>query len=455
MIRVLLAVVALAALPLGSRAGEATVRLSVSPMAVPKPALKYLLLPEVAELNPGNPVQWYVRCFQEQRNFFYGKAAIAERARYRSLPLDKLPADKLRDYGGYALRQADWGARLDTPDWEVLQRLRTEGMDLRMPELAPLRILAAALQVRFRGAVAGRRFDDAVRTAKTMLALARHLGVCPAGTANRLGLSVANLAVDTLEEMVQQPGCPNLTWALADLPRPLVDLRKGLQGDGVRAMADLRRLRADVPMTESEVEAVVRRLSGVLGFMREQAGRPPHSLRAWLRTGINDPARVQAARARLVEAGCAEKLPPVQVLRFLLEVARFPPAQVLLLDEKHAYEVQRDERMKLLALAPWQLAQAGRAEPGGIFAELLPDVIEGRRAQARLEQRLALLRHVEALRLYAATHDGKLPVKLSDCPVPLPVDPFTGQPFRYRADGTTAHLRGGPGAVHYQMTIRK
>ena len=30
---------------------------------------------------------------------------------------------------------------------------------------------------------------------------------------------------------MQQPKCPNLYWALTDLPSPLVDLRKGVQGE--------------------------------------------------------------------------------------------------------------------------------------------------------------------------------------------------------------------------------
>src|SRR5579871_4165997 len=113
--RVLLAAVLPALFPLGSPAGETVVRLHVAPMAAPKPALKYLLLPEVRELNPGNPVQWYVRCFAEQRNFFFSKEGVAERERLLTLPLaqlptDKLPKDKLRRYGGNALLQADWGA---------------------------------------------------------------------------------------------------------------------------------------------------------------------------------------------------------------------------------------------------------------------------------------------------------------------------------------------------------
>jgi hypothetical protein len=99
-----------------------------------------------------------------------------------------------------------------------------------------------------------------------------------------------------------------------------------------------------------------------------------------------------------------------------------------------------------------------------LFGFLIPAGIKVRRAQARLEQRIALLRHVEALRMYAAAHDGKLPARLSDFPVPLPNDPFTGKPFRYEVAGDTAHFRGSPPAseakvpaynVHYQVTVRK
>jgi hypothetical protein len=445
----LLAVALLALPPDGSAAEDASVRLTVRPMAAPKPALKYQLLPEVRELNPGNPAQNYLKCFAEQRTFFYSKESVAQRARYLSLPLAELPAEQLRQYGGSALRQADWAARLDALDWQALQGVQTEGMDLPLPELAPLQVLAAALQVRFRGDVAGRRFDDAVRSAKTMFALARHLGEYPTGAANRLGLSVAGQALDTLEEMVQQPGCPNLYWALTDLPCPLVDLRKGAQGDRTVIATDLRPIRDDAPMTEAELEKLVSRLSGVIGFGREQAGDAPRGLRDGLAARVKDPEKVAASRRRLVAAGCAEDL-----------ARKFPPAQVILVDEKRAYELERDEALKLLTLAPWQIdalpndGGAGRGSDG-LFADLLPDIIAARRAQGRLEQRIALLRHIEALRLYAAAHDGRLPEKLADCPVPLPDDPFTGKPFIYKAEGATAHLRGAGPRGAYDVTIQK
>jgi hypothetical protein len=99
-----------------------------------------------------------------------------------------------------------------------------------------------------------------------------------------------------------------------------------------------------------------------------------------------------------------------------------------------------------------------------LFSFLNPALSKVRLAQGRLEQRIALLRHVEALRLYAAAHDGKLPEKLTDIDVPLPPDPFTGKPFRYEIVEGTAHLRGTPPRgeeknppynLHYEITVRK
>jgi hypothetical protein len=453
----LLTAVALAALPADVLSGTTVVRLNVRAMPAPKPALKYQLLPELRELKSGNPAQNYLKCFAEQRNFFFTKEAAAQRARYLAMPLAELPAQELREYGRNALWQADWAARLDTIDWEALPHVQSDGLDVTVPEVAPLPILATALQVRFRGQVAGRHFDDAVRTAKTMFALARHLGEHPTQAANLIGLTVAHKALDTLEEMVQQPGCPNLYWALTDLPCPLVELRKGAQGDREQVAADLRPIRDDAPMTEAQVDQLVGRLSGVMGVVRVQTGQSPRSLRAALEARAKDADRVRAARGRLVEAGCAEGL-----------VKKFPAAQVILLDEKRDYEVRRDEGMKLLALAPWQIdALAGddAASSGdGLFADLLPHIIEVRRAQGRLEQRIGLLRHVEALRLYAAGHDGRLPDKLAGVGVPLPADPFTGKPFDYKLEGAAARLHGNPPRgeernprynVRYELTVQK
>ena len=89
------------------------------------------------------------------------------------------------------LAEADRAARLDKPDWQSLQKLRNRGLNLLLPEVQQIRSVARALQVRLRAEIAQGRFDDAIRTAKTMFAIARHLGENPTLIGNLVGIAVA------------------------------------------------------------------------------------------------------------------------------------------------------------------------------------------------------------------------------------------------------------------------
>jgi hypothetical protein len=195
-----------------------------------------------------------------------------------------------------------------------------------------------------------------------------------------------------------------------------------------------------------------------MSYAREQLGQSPRSLRRDLQARGKDPERLCAARRRLVEAGCPEG-----------RVKEFTPLQIILLDEKRDFEIQRDERMKQLTLPLWQFdSRAGREEQDegetGLFADLLPEIGKLRRAQAQLEQQIALLRHVEALRLYSSEHNGRLPETLADVAVPLPDDPVSGKPFACTVAGATAQFRGsvlrgeekGRGySVRYEVNLQR
>ncbi len=122
---------------------------------------------------------------------------------------------------------------------------------------------------------------------------------------------------------------------------------------------------------------------------------------------------------------------------------------MILLDEKRELEIREDDAMKIINLPAWQVeelvARDRTSKPRALFAEALVSIpVNLCRARGRLDQLIGLLRHVEALRLYAAAHDGALPATLADVSVPLPDDPFTGKPFRYEHEGPTAALRGTP-----------
>lgn len=409
----------------GGPTAEMLIKLTVDPMPAPKPALKYLLLPELQEMTQGNPIPNYLKCLLDQD---------------LSAPQENI--------GKSALRQVDRAARMDKPDWQLLPKLRTDGISLLLPDLQKMRELASALQSRFRDEVAQRRFDDAIYTARTMLALSRHMGEHPTVIGELVAVAIAFVALAPLEEMLEQPGCPNLYWALTNLPAPFITAEKGMEGERLLMVAELGDIDDKKPMTAAQLKKVISRID-----LFEGNGR---KARPWLAERGQDEHYMAEAGRRLVESGIpAERL------------AQFSPYQVLLLDEKLDYEIQRDEMMKLLGLPTWEAVErlhALQVPKDRLLARLLlPALNKVRVSQGRLEQKIALLRCVEALRMYAAAHGGKLPEKLADVEVPLPVDPFSGKPFRYELKDGTAHLRGtAPKGyaeiaafnLHYEITIR-
>ena len=140
-----------------------------------------------------------------------------------------------------------------------------------------------------------------------------------------------------------------------------------------------------------------------------------------------------------------------------------------------SYAVQRDELFKWFAL-PYHEARDGLARAEAALQEsrnqdpvgsivpgmLLPALTKAASRYAALERKVTLLRCVEAIRLYAATHDRRLPSSLGDISdTPIPKDPVTGGAFVYRLEGKTARLEGGPlpdqdsrTSKSYELTIR-
>ncbi len=86
-----------------------------------------------------------------------------------------------------------------------------------------------------------------------------------------------------------------------------------------------------------------------------------------------------------------------------------------------------------------------------------------RQIAQRLDSDIAVRQCIEALRHYAATHDGTLPADLGDITdIALPHDPVTQKPFAYRLEGNQAVLEtsppegGGPReATRFEITVAR
>jgi hypothetical protein len=124
------------------------------------------------------------------------------------------------------------------------------------------------------------------------------------------------------------------------------------------------------------------------------------------------------------------------------------------------YNAFLDELLKWQAFPHWQSAEPlaaldkkvrglrlprpdAPAIPLAVLA--LPATQKVLMARDRLERQFAGLRLVEAIRLYAANHQGKLPPSLAAIKeVPLPICPVTGKSFVYRVEGERAFLSAPP-----------
>jgi hypothetical protein len=431
------------------------VTLDVQAMAAPVPVLKYQLLPEVAEMNPGNAVPAYLKCFAEQHNFFFSKEASEERERLRTCPLTDIKPGSLKGYGGSALRQADFAARLEYADWNLLPQLRQQGYMLLLPEVQQMRTLANALVVKGRGQLADRDFDGAIGTLKTLFALARHMGEHPTLITGLVGVAIAQVGCNLLEELVQQPGAPNLYWALAGLPTELVDMRRAASADRMIAEWGFGTLLDKGHVwTADELPGAMQKLKEFAAMLEIRA-EDKGAADKWMQDRIGDAEWLAATRKGLTEAGY-----PADV------VAKYPPQQVIIHHLLRKAKVQGDEILKWVPMPYWQAA-AGFAKLDAappefedkLARQLMSSVPKVRGAHARLEQRLAMLRIAEAVRLDATRNGGKLPASLTELTDPVPIDPATGKPFEYKLDGMTALLSGkeivtGGGRTRYTYEIR-
>lgn len=444
-------------------ATETVIRLTVDAAATPKPALKYQLLPEMREMQPGNAVPAFYKCVMEQQNLYYNQKVVEEREKFLDCPLSELKGKNLKTYGGSSSLHADYAARLDTVDWQLLNKLRIDGIGLLIPDVQVLRGVAAVLKVRFRAQVAEGDFEAAANSAKTLLSMARCLGQHSTLIGNLVGIAVSMIAVGPIEEMIGQPGCPNLYWALTYLPSPLLESRNSWLGERIWLFAEFPGL-FDDPSAKSE-DQLAKYVARFKYIIKESGGEPAkqkdalegeEDVEAWVEKRSKDGAYVEGARKRVIDAGWAEAA-----------VKRMPPVQIVLVDQFVKFQGVQDEIYKWLNLPLWQAApgiQKVNLKEAGTFALFLSATLKVKNAQTRLEQRIALLRHVEAIRLYAAANGGKLPASLDKIEVPLTVDPVSGKAFSYSVKDGTATIHGSTPEgmekspawnVRYEITIRR
>lgn len=392
-------------------------------------AFRYRLLPDPRDREPGNAATlWRLAsdAFRESEH-----KMTNQEWDWIGTPLDKLPRKKVHDVLAHytaALRLARQAACREHCDWELPPlTLQSIQVYLPMAHMQRCRELANLLSIQFRLQLVEGRFDDAAETLQTGFALARHL--CEGNMLLEIlvGIAIDAVMFNRVEEWLQAPGSPNLYWALTELPRPLGNVRHSIQYEMnsiYRSFPALRRIHRET-LTAQEADSLANEVFGLWAKMQGEKAKEAGALEK-MRAALLQTTMYPQACKYLLACGRSAK-----------EIDATPKSQVILLWHAGQWDRARDNMFKALTVPIWQglpLMKAAlkehRSADNALLALLLPAIDKTWIASVRIERQLAGLRCAEALRLYAAAHEGKPPEKWSDiAAVPLPTDPVTGKGF--------------------------
>lgn len=423
---------------------EGPVQLQVYPRAEPRPALSIPLLPPFAERVRGNAAIHYGKVAAGGGTIFGDGGLILKIDEWLELPQDELrktevnlPTERIE----MRLRRA---ALCASCDWELPVREQTYYLIL-LNELQELRNFARILALRARLQILEGDLQAAITTLQTGFALARHAAAGETIINGLVGASIVRMMSVPLFELVQHPDAPSMYWAVSMLPRPLIDLREGVEGE-LFAMQTLPVVdRMGGIQTEEQWEAALRDFwkevySIFEGIEPSEEGSPESQLavslaqldfakRVLLASGM-EPATVdKMSNAEIVFKGTLQTFEEVRdnVLKWWFAY----PAGSEMVGQKMTAASQLSEEQKRLL---------------GPLVDLTTHMNIGLgTTSANTQRTIAVLQIVEAIRIYAAENESRLPTALADITsVPIPADPYSGQPFAYKVDGEVATLSMSP-----------
>lgn len=307
--------------------------------------------------------------------------------------------------------------RSDHCDWDL--PIQEYGVNVLLPTLNVSRAFSNYLRTQARFAALTQTPDVALKLIAANFTLARHMqeGNVPI-VSNLVGVGIMASSLESLEHVYRRADAPNLYFDFRSFPVPSANYHAAL-----------------------DVEEMM--------FAHEF----PMLLTSDLSKVTPEQWREAVARANQdrVISDSDPVYPPSDVNQAL---RYFETYRSLAVRVKRWEKLSYHESLTRLSDLSEEFKKASATEPGNPFlrsgASLWFRFIL---TNARLDRTIAAFATVEALRAYAAAHDGRLPASLADCTdYPAPVNPATNQPFDYtlRPDGS-ALLTAPPLVTSYPL----
>ncbi len=422
------------------------------------------LLPRDDEMRDANAAIWYLKAlgFLEQTA---SQQAIArfhsEQAERMSsepnfepapwvwleMPPSQLPLQDVEQYLSYSNFQPELlhqAARCRNFDLDRDIRTIDNIAEFRLSEIQALRQLGRNQSLRCRLAIAEGDFAAARTIIGENLQLAHQLSAEPFLVSTLIGRTIAQSSFDDALYLVAEPSSPNLYWAIAELPNPLVDASRAMEFETELLFLQVRPLRKIglVPLAETDWSEF---LAEVMPLMGDEC----NLVKRFKSAGMLGASLFIASAGPEVEAYLLNECDMSDE-----QLDKLPATQAFFLAVVRMYETASREAAQLVH-APTS-AQAAMISTGRKRQERASDLypvlsntihwvaprVERPVVEAgwRLQQRLALLQTVESIRDHLAKHDSQWPEALSDLSLPAPHDPVTDDPFAWSVQSGKATL---------------
>lgn len=433
--------------------------LTIYAAELPDPLLTYRLWPEPGQRENENPMPLVNRAVILSLQVpAESKKRFAER--YQDLiemPADELPVDEVRavlapyESALRELRRAENMMRIDYP-LKLNEMSAPELVQTLLPEFQEMRDLARLISLRARLAIREERWRDMADDCRLGFRLAEVAGHSTDFLVGRLvGIAIASTMMDTIETAIQQPGCPNLYWALVSLPAEhLFETRESLEFESIlitRIFSGNGALPAEPigsALAREKFREIVEQANHALfdsSLPARTEGAAGMLAGAYV-VAMADPSRDLLASStdwgqRAYELSPSEAVLRATVLQFTRARDRWVAWSLLPAEEWDEYEAEWRESLAFTS--------AGSDPLIGLVGMLTPAVDAARNAGRRAEQTRNWLITIEAIRTHAADK-AELPIS-TDRLRPLPVwrDTIANGPFGYqRSTSTQATLTRAP-----------
>ncbi len=437
--------------------------LSLIPAAEPAPAMSYRLLPRYLDQKTGNAALLY----HSAAAFCPGREPedIHEKIdNWRDLPVDQLDrkeVEKGLSSFSTSFHHIKLAAQRNHCQWEMPLE---DGFSMQLPHLSTFRRMTMAMQLQIRLKIADGQIDQALELLQQGLYMGRSVSQGPTLIQDLVGIGIASLLLEEVEGLMQMPDSPNLYWALTALPDPMIDMQSSLENERevlFMEFPQLRNLEKEVlePAQASTIASDFMKKIQTLGGETDDVPFRGLISVGWVMVHYSD------AKEFLARKGYSQE-----------RIEMLPAAQAVLIYQKQEYLEMLDNLFKWFEVPYYQAQphlqkaekrldnhQHTKGIKMNLFCTLLPGLSRVAFLQERLERNIALLRTIEAIRMFAADHSGELPGSLAKITtVPIPVDPVTGKNFIYRRiDAQKARLEAPVAPAErkqqpiYELTIKQ